>query len=167
MAYLRSTIVAGLLLLAVLVPLAKAQEFGPSHVVIPSAYANVPTGILAPVDVCYHNDPLTLILSSTFQQSGNAITLTVHVEPTLCFSAGDPLVEKAVRFAMPPLAPGAYTLRYQRYEGATNDFLSYDEIVAFDVVDGAAVPTLTDLSLALLAALMLCVGWRFGLASKS
>ncbi len=168
MACLRSIAVAGLLSLNFFAPSANAQEFGPDHVVIPFAYANAPIGFLAPIYTCYSQDPRSVIGSAAFQQIGTVVTLTVHVVPTSCFSAGDAPVEKAVRFTMAPLPKGSYTLHYRRFEGATNDELSDDEVVAFDVAEGAAsIPALTGLSLLLLAGMLLCVGCRLQHAARS
>ena len=136
-------------------------QFGPDHVVIsPSVLASTPIQVSAPVIVCFHGDPLAVIVNSSAQVTGNVVTLTVNTNWSgICFAAGDPAVRKAVSFTLSPLPVGTYSLNYK-----LNNFgvQIYSESVSFDVVGAlAAIPASSQLSLALIVLVVLGVAFRY------
>jgi hypothetical protein len=160
MPVLRRAVMVSLLSFNLIVASASAQNFGPDHLVVSPAFASWPIEVFAPVTVCYHTDPLAVIVDSAFQQSGDVITLTVHTNWSgICFAAGDPAVKKAVRLTMQPLPVGTYRLHYQRFNGT---FQTDDESVMFQVAEGpAAIPSLTWFSLLILSVILLWIGLGF------
>lgn len=152
--------VLGMLLWVMSTPI--QAQFGPDHVVVSSPVtASMPIQVFAPVVVCYHGDPVSVIVSSSVSVAGNAVSLTVNTNWSgICFSAGDPAVKKAVSFTLPPLPVGTYTLTYQLYNFGR---LTDEESVVFDVTSGFAtpVPSLSLLSLVLLVLLVLAAAFRY------
>jgi hypothetical protein len=58
----------------------------------------------------------------------------VNSHGSVCFSAGDPVVKKAVWFVLPSLPEGVYTLAYQLLWQGALDPIQYQESVKFAVV---------------------------------
>lgn len=115
-------------------------QFGPDHVILFPSVITPTTPIQAsvPVNACWHGDPTSSIASSSTQVTGNVVSLIVNTISFLCFSAGDPVVKKAVWFPLPTLPEGVYTLAYELRAPGTNP-IAYQESVKFAVV--SAPPT--------------------------
>ena len=129
-----------------------AQSGSAQVVIAPS----VPTStdairVSAPVELCYTNEPNTVLVDSAFLVTGNVVTLTVNTKWNYtCFFAGDPPVFKPVVHALGALPPGSYSLEYKLINLGTQ---TYAETVAFTVAP--VLPTSSRLVLALTALLLL------------
>jgi hypothetical protein len=116
--------------------IAQAQpQFGADHVVLYPAVITPSTQIRVsvPVESCYiSGQPADVISGSSVQVTANVVSLKVSILSFLCFSAGDPVVKKAVWFSLPNLPEGVYTLAYELL--AMNGVVEYQESVQFAVV---------------------------------
>jgi hypothetical protein len=151
----RAVVVGLVALCSWLAPLSGSAQLAPNNIVIrpTSPTSSTAISIDVPVMVCFHSDPLTFVRSSSVQIVGSVISISVDLVGFSCFSAGDPVVPKAITFSLAPLPIGSYTVNYVASSG---NIITHQETAGFAVLSDpvAAIPTLSAWNTLLLAAIL-------------
>jgi hypothetical protein len=115
-----------------------------------------PIRVDVPVRTCLLDEHAISMKATTTQVAEHVIALAVEQNgPSRCLAGGDGSKTKAFTFFIHPLAQGSYTVNFTRAIGTTVDLQRSSTFFVSAPLGGNSVPTPTQVSLLLLALLLL------------